>query len=295
MAGTLRKLGGERSNRTLLLLALLFAVVAAVLVFVAVNQGGGDEEEGAEGAAAGTAEVVVASRDISARTELTADMLKVTELPSDQVLRGYFSDAEVVVGQVTRYPLAENEQVTLAKIGPQTSEEEEQGLSFVIPQGMRAFSIRVSEVSSVGGLILPGDLVDIIAIFDEGEVEHDKAVTFLQRVEVLAVAQEAQEAIPPPTTDEAGEEEADEAEADATPEVAVRTTLGARPEDVEVNPSARTVTLAVTPAQAQLLALVQHRGELVLSLRGYGDEVEVPLDESTLSPWGGVPRSTPGP
>jgi pilus assembly protein CpaB len=294
MAGTLRKIGGERSNRTLLLLALLFAVVAAVLVFVAVNQGGGDEEEGAEGAA-GTAEVVVASRDISARTELTADMLKVEALPSDRALKGTFSDEEVVVGQVTRYPLSENEQVTLAKIGPQTIEEEEQGLSFVVPQGMRAFSIQVSEVSSVGGLVLPGDLVDIIAIFDEGEVEYDKAVTFLQRIEVLAVAQEAQEAIPPPTTDEAGEGEADEAEADATPEVASRTTLGARPEDVEANPGARTVTLAVTPAQAQLLALAQHRGELVLSLRGYGDEAEVPLDESTLSPWGGLPPPTPGP
>jgi len=229
--------------------------------------------------------VVVANKDIPARTELTADMLEVADLPPEQVLRSTFSEEELVVGQVTRYPLAESEQVTLTKVGPQTAEEEP-GLSFVIPQGMRAFSIRVSEVSSVGGLVLPGDLVDIIAIFDEGVVGFDKAVTLLQNIEVLAVAQAAQEAIPPAATDEAEEE----AEADGTEEVAATRSLGLRPEDVEANPSARTVTLAVTPEQAQLLALTQARGELALSLRSYGDEAEVQLGESTLAPWGGSPR-----
>lgn len=278
MARRTTKLGGAGSKRTLLLLAVLFAAVAAVLVFVAVNQGGGEEE--AEEEVTATTGVVVASRDIAARTELTADMLKVADLPRDQALKGAFSDEEVVVGQVTRYPLAENEQITPAKIGPQTSEEEEQGLSFVVPQGMRAFSIQVSEVSSVGGLVLAGDLVDIIAIFQEEDVGLDKAVTLLQGIEVLAVAQAAQEAIPPSATDQAGEE------TDATPEAAARETLGLRPEDVEANPNARTVTLLVTPEQAQLLALAQARGQLALALRRYGDEAEVPLEDSTLSPWG---------
>lgn len=267
----------ERPGRSLLLLALLFAIVAAVLVFVALNRNdGGDEKT----AASSTTKVVVASHDIDARTTLDADMLKVADVPTDSVLKGTFSDIDDLDGQVTRYPLISGEQVTATKIGVQ--KDDETGLSFVFPQGMRAFSIQVSEESSVGGLILPGDLVDIIGILDEGTVGIDKAVTLVQGVEVLAVAQEAQEAIP-----------AARPTGTPTPS-AVTGTLGERPEDVEANPKARTVTLAVTQEQAQLLALVQAKGELALSLRSFGDKAQVSPPETDLVPYGAV-HTTPSP
>ena len=245
----------ERPGRSLLLLALLFAVIAAVLVFLALN---GNSDNDKETAASATTRVVVAAQDISARTTLDAGMLKVADVPTDSVIKGTFSDADDLDGQVTRYPLISGEQVTATKIGVQ--KDDETGLSFVFPQGMRAFSIQVSEESSAGGLILPGDLVDIIGILDEGTVGIDKAVTLVQGVEVLAVAQEAQEAIP-----------AARPTGTVTPS-AVTGTLGERPEDVEANPKARTVTLAVTQGQAQLLALVQAKGELALTLRNFGDK-----------------------
>ena len=71
-------------------------------------------------------------------------------------------------------------------------------------------------------------------------------------------------------------------------------TLGERPEDVKPNPSARTVTLAVTPDQAQLLALVQSKGALALSLRSFGDRAPVAPPETNLIPYGAVPK-TPSP
>ncbi|MCJ7491249.1 MAG: Flp pilus assembly protein CpaB, partial [Dehalococcoidia bacterium] len=157
--------------------------------------------------------------------------------------------------------------------------DDETGLSFVFPQGMRAFSIQVSEESSAGGLILPGDLVDVIGILDEGTVGIDKAVTLVQGVEVLAVAQEAQEAIP-----------AARPTATPTPS-AVTGTLGERPEDVEANPKARTVTLAVTQGQAQLLALVQAKGDLALTLRNFGDKAQVSPPETDLIPYGAVRKT----
>lgn len=267
----------ERPGRSLLLLALLFAIVAAVLVFLALNRNdGGDEKT----AASATTKVVVAGEDIAARTTLDADMLKVADVPTDSVLKGTFSDIDDLDGQVTRYPLISGEQVTATKIGVQ--KDDETGLSFVFPQGMRAFSIQVSEESSVGGLILPGDLVDIIGILDEGTVGIDKAVTLVQGVEVLAVAQEAQEAIP-----------AARPTGTPTPS-AVTGTLGERPEDVEANPKARTVTLAVTQEQAQLLALVQAKGELALALRSFGDKAQVSPPETDLVPYGAV-HTTPSP
>lgn len=267
----------ERPGRSLLLLALLFAIVAAVLVFLALNRNDGGEEKTA---ASSTTKVVVAAQDISARTTLDADMLKVADVPTDSVLKGTFSDIDDLDGQVTRYPLISGEQVTATKIGVQ--KDDETGLSFVFPQGMRAFSIQVSEESSVGGLILPGDLVDIIGILDEGTVGIDKAVTLVQGVEVLAVAQEAQEAIP-----------AARPTGTPTPS-AVSGTLGERPEDVEANPKARTVTLAVTQEQAQLLALVQAKGDLALTLRNFGDKAQVSPSETDLVPYGAV-HTTPSP
>jgi pilus assembly protein CpaB len=268
----------ERPGRSLLLLALLFAVVAAVLVFVALNQSDNKKDESAGGGA--TTKVVVAAHDIAARTTLKSDMLEVADVPTDSTLKGSFSNVSDLDGQVTRYPLVSGEQVVDSKIGAQNKDET--GLSFVFPQGMRAFSIQVSEESSAGGLILPGDLVDIIAILDEGTVGIDKAVTLVQGVEVLAVAQEAQEAIP-----------AARPTGTVTPS-AVTGTLGERPTDVEANPKARTVTLAVTQEQAQLLALVQAKGELALSLRSFGDKAPVAPPETDLIPYGAV-RKTPSP
>jgi pilus assembly protein CpaB len=265
----------ERPGRSLLLLALLFAAVAAVLVFVALRQSNdnGNKETSATG---DTAKVVVAAHDIAARTTLKADMLKLADVPKDSVLDGAFSNVDDLDGQITRYPLVSGEQVVSSKVGAQ--EKGTAGLSFVVPAGMRAFSIKVSEESGVGGLTLPGDLVDVIGIMKRDIVGIDKAVTLVQSVEVLAVAQEAQQPIP-----------AARSTGTPTPS-AVSGTLGERPKDAEPNPGARTVTLSVTPEQAQLLALVQAQGDLALTLRSFGDKAPVAPPETNLIPYGAVPQ-----
>jgi pilus assembly protein CpaB len=290
MATNKTKVERLRSTRALLYLALVFAVVAGVFVFVALNQSGDDEKEAVTpGVTTSSRQVVVAGEDIHIRTEVTEGMLTTKTVPEDEALQGAYSDYEPVVGQVTRQDILKGEQVTRSKVGPQTDEEIEQGLSFVIAAGMRGFSIKVDETSAVGGLLLPGDLVDVIGVFDdEDDFDVDKAVTLLQNIEVLAVAQESQEAIPAPAA--ADEEATPVAEDGATAEAASQQdSLGTRPEDVETKPKAKTVTLAVTPEQAQLLALSQAQGELVLALRPFGDAAEVGLNETTLLPMGARP------
>ena len=288
MATNKTKVERLRSTRVLFYLALVFAVVAGVFVFVALNQSGDDEKEAVTpGVTTSSRQVVVAGEDIDIRTEVTEGMLTMKTVPGDEALQGAYSDYEPVVGQVTRQDIFKGEQVTRSKVGPQTDTEIEQGLSFVISAGMRGFSIKVDETSAVGGLLLPGDLVDVIAVFqDEDDFDVDKAVTLLQNIEVLAVAQTAQESIPAPASEQADAEATPESDGEA---VANQGTLGTRPEDVETNPSARTVTLAVTPEQAQLLALSQAQGKLVLALRPYGDAAEVSLNETTLLPMGARP------
>ncbi|MDI6858309.1 MAG: Flp pilus assembly protein CpaB [Dehalococcoidia bacterium] len=262
---------GDRPGAAFLLLAVLFAVIAAVLVFAALNQGDDDKEASA---AADTRTVVVAAHDIAPRTQLDAEMLRLAEVPEDMVLSGAFDEIGPLEGQYARYPILEGEQVVASKVGVQDVKEEGAGVSFLLPPGLRAFSISVSEESSVGGLVLPGDLVDVIGILEESDVGVDKAVTLIQNVEVLAVAQEAQEPIP-----------AAARTGTATPS-APPDMLGDRPKDVEPNPGARTVTLAVTQEQAQLLALVQARGELALTLRSFGDRNISNIPETNLIPYG---------
>jgi len=290
MTTTTTKPKPVRSSRALLFLGLIFAAVAAVLVFVAVNQGDGDGEGAVTPGTTTSREVVVAGKDIAARTEVAEGMLTTKTVSEDEALRGAFTDYESVVGQVTRQDILKGEQVTRTKVGPQTETEIEEGLSFVIPQGMRGFSIKVDEPSAVGGLLLPGDRVDIIAIFDKSDFDNDKAVTLLQNLEVLAVAQTAQESIPAPASEQAAEEATPESDGVAEEAAAGEASLGTRPEDVVTNPGARTVTLAVTPEQAQLLALTQAKGDLALALRPYGDAADVSLNETTLIPMGALPE-----
>jgi pilus assembly protein CpaB len=108
----------------------------------------------------------------------------------------------------------------------------------LIKPGMRAMAIRVDEVVGVGGFILPNTFVDVISI-DEKAKRTKIAETFLRKVEVLAIAQE--------TFIEEG-----------------------KPKVV------RTVTMELTPEDAELLAEKTHEGPIRLVLRNPLDEKETP-------------------
>jgi Flp pilus assembly protein CpaB len=138
--------------------------------------------------------------------------------------------------------------------------------------------VNASEVTSVGGLLLAGNRVDVFVVFPEGFVESlgevisdpqvledIRAETLFQNVEVLAVAQEAQEPLPSaPEATPSGEESS-------------TGTSGTRPDDIERQPDASTITLAVSPQQAGTLALLMDAGaNLWLALRPAGDDSNIP-------------------
>jgi pilus assembly protein CpaB len=251
---------------------VLAALVAAVLVYAAVNSGG-DEETTASPA---RVDVVVAAQDIPAGTRLTDGMLRIAPVAPGTLLQGTYTEVSPLVGYVARYPLSAGEQIAPAKIGLEG--EDEDALSQIIPPGLRAFSASVTEVSGVGGLLLPGDWVDVIAVYDpaeQGSSNSKHSVTLFQNVEVLAVAQVTEEPLPPAQVNES----------EAEGETAGEQSLAQRPEDAEPQPEASTVTLALTPDQAQLLALAQEEGTVWLSLRPFGEESQVELDPGSLVPF----------
>jgi pilus assembly protein CpaB len=263
-AGMLR-----RSDRTIMIAAVVLALIAAALVFIAISSSSGSSSKAPE-AVAGTINVVTAAQDIPARTTLTANMLQITPLSASSVLTGTFSAPDSLIGLTTRYPVILGEQLTGSKVGDAVADHDK-SLSLVVAPGYRAISVPVQEANIVGGMLLPGDTVDIIAIFSAQDTGEPTAQMMVQNVEVLAVAQKAEEALPVPL---------------GSPSVASTTgSLGQAPDDAKAQPNAGTVTVSVTPDQALLLALTAQDSTLWMALRARGDTATVTLPGVNLQPY----------
>ena len=251
---------GAGSNRTMLLLALVLGVLSAVLIGVylsSVDNGGGTSSGGA------TVPVVVAAHDIAAGTRITDDMVSVKNIAADAVLTYAFQTTKSVVGQVTQVPLVSGEQIVPAKVTATGEALAQFGanppLSLVVPTGMRAFSIYVSQVGAVGGLLRAGDHIDVIlsSTVKSPDVQTNTSTACYigQNIEVLAVAQSIKTA--------AAKGEAGALASSST------------------DPAATTATLAVTPDQAWWLAAAQANvtqngvgRQLWVSLRPFGDKAQ---------------------
>jgi len=214
-------------------LAILFGVVAVILVnkWLTAQSPATVTVERSDGIP--MAEVVVAATDLSIGSRLSAENLSVSKWPRASVPKGTFQKIEDVDGRVTISKLVAGNPVLNAELAAPGSGA---GLVAVIKPGMRAMAIKVNEVTGVGGFILPNTFVDVIAIEKKGK--SNTARTLLQKVEVLAIAQE--------TFIEEG-----------------------KPKVV------RTVTLELTPNDARKLALQTNEGPIRLVLRNPLDEKEV--------------------
>jgi len=251
---------GGRTNRALILLGLFLGLVSAALVVVYLSKaddGGGNVSGGA-----GTF-VVVATQDIPAGTRVTEGMVDRKSISAEAVLAGVFTNKKDVVGQVTRVPLVNGEQVIPSKVtatGAAIADVEDPPLAYVIPEGKRAVSVEVSSQIGVSGLIRPGDYVDVILTIQvrggggTGESANTDQITrtILQNVQVLSVDQDI--AIPSQDTEGAP-------------------SVGG---SADSNPDATTVTLAVSPVHGEVLTVAEtcgqnNGGRLALALRGFGD------------------------
>jgi pilus assembly protein CpaB len=181
--------------------------------------------------AAKTQAVVVASNDLALGAELKAEDLKVSQFPDGQAPEGAFASVSDVVGRGVIVPLVKNEPILPAKLA---SKEAGSGLPPVIPEGMRAVSVRVNEVIGVAGYVLPGTRVDIVATASPTNQSTDMtSKVVLSNVQVLTAG----------TRMEQDQEN------------------GGKPMAVTV------VTLLVKPDQAERVALASTEGKIQLALR----------------------------
>src|SRR5919109_2076623 len=177
-----------------------------------------------------TQPVVVAAADVNLGTELKKEDLTVVNFPAGQAPEGAFARMVDVVGRGVISPLVKNEVVIPAKLA---SKEAGSGLPPVIPEGMRALSVRVNEVIGVAGYVLPGSRVDVLATASPNGNQQDTTTkVILSNVQVVTAG----------TRIEQDQEKG-------------------KPMQVTV------VTLLVYPEQAERLALASTEGKIQLALR----------------------------
>lgn len=241
--------------------ALVLAAIAAGLIVAYLAS---RDSSGSDPSAAVPEEpvpVVVAIDEIPSGTLVTEEMVELRYYPEETLPEGAMPATDLVVGQVTRFPISAGEQLTITRfVGP----SEGQSISFQIPDGLRGFTIPVDVTTSPAGLLVPGDFVDVIVLLDieilgiqpplglNEDEDYKGAYTLFQNLQVISVQREYVEGGVPY-------------------EPSVRGDLPEEDENISY------VTLAVEPEDAQLLWLASSQGSVTLSLRPFGDEDIAPL------------------
>ncbi len=188
---------------------------------------------------------VVAARTIPVGTQLTPEMIRVAGWPADAPVAGGFAKPEEVLGRGVTVGLVENEPILESKLAAKGTAA---GLASVIPPGMRAIAVRVNDVISVAGYTLPGSRVDVIVTLNPGQESISRIV--ISNVQVLSIGQSID-------------------------------TGQAREGKAAQNPPL--VTLALSPVDAERLALASTQGQIMLALRNPMDTESITTSGARVS------------
>ena len=195
--------------------------------------------------------VVIAKVEIPVGSRITAEQLTIAQFPRSVAPDGTFPKVdEHLIGRVAVVRIGAREPITETRLAPIGSAA---GLSSVIPEGYRAMNVRVDDVVGISGFIMPNTLVDIVVVIDPPDNDNRReriSKIVLQNIKVLANGQNLD-----------------------------------KPKNEKEAERVRTVTLQVTPEQAEKLALASSEGRLQLVMRNsidQGDEVTPGANKRTL-------------
>lgn len=160
-------------QRALIALALVAGALAGTLYYVGSQR----------------SPVVVAARDLDATNPLVAEDLAIVSIPADAVPSGALADANAALGKLPRAPLWRG-QVVLSPALSDNAVSFHTGLA--LPTGMRAVALPMSSAAqAVGGAIVPGARVDVIAVPVAGRAPGGRTTELLlQGAMVLDVRSE---------------------------------------------------------------------------------------------------------
>ncbi|HEY2962452.1 MAG TPA: Flp pilus assembly protein CpaB [Pyrinomonadaceae bacterium] len=221
-----------------LIIAVLAAVVFGLVAAVSVSRFLANAQEYTKN----LHNVVIAKTEIPVGSRIIAEQLQVAQMPRTVAPDGAFTKIdENLVGRVAVTKISAREPITETRLAPMGSAA---GLTSLIPEGYRAMNVRVDDVVGISGFIMPGTLVDIVVVIEPPENGNQReriSKIVLQNIKVLANGSNLD-----------------------------------KPKNEKEVERVKTVTLQVTPEQAEKLALASSEGRLQLVMRNsidQGDEV----------------------
>jgi pilus assembly protein CpaB len=177
---------------------------------------------------AATRQVFIAAADISPGTALSGLAVKAVTWPQAVIPPKSATTMREIEGRVVKVPIPQGNPVLLSMLAPEGTAA---GLSGILDDGKRALTVKVDEVAGVAGFIHPGDHVDVLVdLALENQKEHFSK-TILHNISVLTTGQ---------VWEQKGESK-----------------------PMVVN----TVTLELTPEEAEVLNLASNQGKIRLALR----------------------------
>ena len=231
------------------IIALGVAIILGLIaVFLANTYLAGRERQLAR-SPEGMVRVAVASMPLAYGADITPDKVKFVAYPAASLPPGiYKSMAELLpMGKrrVALRPIQVNQPLLAADL---SGEGQNASIAALLPDGMRAATVRINDISGVAGFVKPNDTVDVLitrnAIGPDGVARSEQVTdVLLQNIRVIAMG-------------------ADAVGADGKPS------------------STRNATLELTPVDAQKVALGQRLGALSFVLRKPGEEQNIPNVES---------------
>jgi pilus assembly protein CpaB len=211
----------------------ILAIVIALIASVSLYRYLKGQEEQLKKAVA-TEKIIIAKRDVSVGSTIEKAQTDSIDWPRANRPQGAFTAAESVIGRIALERFVPGEPIIEAKLVPRG------GLSGVltykIPDGHRAMTVGVDQVAGVAGFITPGNMVDVVLTTQPQYAKESISKIVLQNIPVLATGQTVEQ------------------QKEGKPIVVP------------------TVTLDVTPDDAERLAIASTQGRLQLVLRGAGDE-----------------------
>jgi pilus assembly protein CpaB len=190
--------------------------------------------------------LVVAKRDLRRGEALSSDSLAVREIPAAYAHSGAMlpEEFERAQGQTLAFPVMAGEMVLWSLVEGKKAPT----FSARVEVGRRAVTVPVDEISSISGMLEPGDLIDMLATLDQKGSKSIQPV--LQRVQVMATGQRS---IDDPRTGERRQY--------------------------------TTVTLDTTVEQARSLVMARESGKLNALLRNPRDSQPLPGGTIDLAQW----------
>ena len=224
-------------NRTRIVIVVLTATFLALLASIGTYRFLSERGRMAEEARLQTVGVVVAAEDIPFGSTIRPDQVSLSAWPKDRYPKDVLTDVKAASGRIARREFVRGEPIVESKLLTNTGNVGM--LSLKIPQGMRAFTVRVNEVVGVGGFIIPDSRVDVVLTTESPDRQTGRiSKIILEDIRILAAGQMIDQKSGDP---------------------------------VKVN----TVTLAVTPEDAEKLALASADGDIHLVLRNFADSDKV--------------------